>query len=90
VTGLLVMSCYRELDDALRLTAPAGDVLADARTGRNGRHAPVGLQWQSVFGRLAGYENVIDAERLCHDPAKRWIVGGKAPAKPDGPLVFIK
>jgi DDE family transposase len=70
---------YRELDDALRLTAPAGDVLADARTGKNGRHAPVGLLWQSVFGRLASYENVNDAERLCHDPAMRWIVGGKAP-----------
>jgi hypothetical protein len=29
---------------------------------------------QSVFGRLAGYENVNDAERLRHDPAMRWIV----------------
>ena len=70
---------YSELDDALGLTAPAGDVLADARTGKNGRHAPVGLLWQSVFGCLAGYENVNDAERLRHDPAMRWIVGGKAP-----------
>jgi len=67
---------YRELDDALGLTALAGDVLADARTGENGRHA---VLWQSVFGRLAGYENVNDAERLRHDPAMRWIVGGKAP-----------
>jgi hypothetical protein len=32
--------------------------LADARTGRNGRHALVGLLRQSVFGRLAGYEDV--------------------------------
>jgi hypothetical protein len=54
------------------LTAPAGDVLADARTGRNRRHAPLALLWQSVFGRLAGN----DAERLRHDPAMRWIVGG--------------
>src|ERR1700716_306941 len=30
---------YRELDDALGLTVLAGDVLADARTGKNGRHA---------------------------------------------------
>jgi Transposase DDE domain group 1 len=30
------------------------------------------------FGRLAGYEDVNDAERLRHDPAIRWIVGGKA------------
>ena len=28
--------------------------------------------------RLAGYEDVNDAERLRHDPAMRWIVGGKA------------
>jgi hypothetical protein len=73
--GLLA---YRELDDALGLSAMAGDVLADARTGRNGRHALVGLLRQSVFGRLAGYEDVNDAERLRHDPAMRWIVGGKA------------
>jgi hypothetical protein len=38
----------------------------------------VGLFRQSVFGRLAGYEDVNDAERLRHDPAMRWIVGGKA------------
>jgi len=73
--GLLA---YRELDDALGLSAMAGDVLADARTGRNGRHALVGLLRQSVFGRLAGYEDVNDAERLRHDPAMRWIVGGGA------------
>jgi len=73
--GLLA---YRELDDALGLGAMAGDVLADGRTGRNGRHALVGLLRQSVFGRLAGYEDVNDAERLRHDPAMRWIVGGKA------------
>ena len=73
--GLLA---YRELDDALALSAMAGDLLADARTGRNGRHALVGLLRQSVFGRLAGYEDVNDALRLRHDPAMRWIVGGKA------------
>jgi hypothetical protein len=31
-----------------------------------------------VFGRLAGYEDVNDAERLCHDPAMRWVVGDRA------------
>jgi hypothetical protein len=56
----------------------AGDVLTDTRTGKNGRHALVGLLRQSVFGRLAGYEDVNDAERLRHDPAMRWVVGGKA------------
>jgi hypothetical protein len=69
---------YRELDDALGLTEMAIERLADARTGRNGRHALVSLLRQSVFGRLAGYEDVNDAERLRHDPAMRWIVGGKA------------
>jgi hypothetical protein len=73
--GLLA---YRELDDTLGLSAMAGAMLADARTGKNGRHALVGLLRQSVFGRLAGYEDVNDAERLRHDPAMRWIVGGKA------------
>ena len=31
-----------------------------------------------MFGRLAGYEDVNDADRLGRDPAMRWIVGGKA------------
>ena len=51
------------LDDALGLTAMASETLADARTGKNGRHALAGLFRQSVFGRLAGYEDVNDAER---------------------------
>ena len=33
---------------------------------------------QSVFGRLGGYDDVNDADRLGRDPAMRWIVGGKA------------
>jgi hypothetical protein len=37
-----------------------------------------GLLRQSVFGRLAGYEDVNDAERLCRDPAMRWVVGDQA------------
>ena len=75
--GLLA---YRELNDMLGLTALAGEMLADARTGTNGRHALVRLLRQSGFGRLAGYEDVNDAERLRHDPAMRWIVGGKLKA----------
>ena len=53
-------------------------MLADARTGKNDRHALIGMLRQSVFGRLARYEDVNDAERLRHDPAIRWIVGDKA------------
>jgi hypothetical protein len=73
--GLLA---YRELDDALHLTETAADRLADARTGKNGRHRLAGLLRQSVFGRLAGYEDVNDADRLCRDPAMRWVVGDRA------------
>src|SRR6516162_8279012 len=57
--GLLLIA-----NDVLDLTEMAGDVLADARSGKNGRHALGGLFRQSVFGRLAGYEDVNDAERL--------------------------
>jgi hypothetical protein len=70
--GLLA---YRELDDTLGLTDTGAERLADARTGKNGRHALSGLLRQSVFGRLGGYEDVNDADRLCRDPAMRWVVG---------------
>ena len=73
--GLLA---YRELDDALGLTEIAKDVFQDSRTGKNGWHGMTGQFRQSVFGRLGGYEDVNDADRLGHDPAMRWIVGGKA------------
>lgn len=69
---------YRELDDAISLTDTGADTLADTRTGKNGRHRLAGLLRQSVFGRLAGYEDVNDAERLCRDPAMRWVVGDRA------------
>jgi len=78
VTSDAGLLAYRELDDVLGLSALASNVLADPRTGRNGRHALAGLFRQSVFGRLAGYEDVNDADRLRHDPAMRCIVGVKA------------
>ena len=34
---------YRELDDAVGLTDKAANTLADARTGKNGRHRLAGL-----------------------------------------------
>jgi hypothetical protein len=76
--GLLA---YRALDDVLGLMVIAGQNLADGRTGRNGRHDLIGMLRQSVFGRLAGYEDVNDADRLGRDPAMRWIVGGRAATK---------
>jgi hypothetical protein len=74
-TGLLA---YRELDDALGLTEVAGGLFQDSRTGKNGWHGMTGQFRQSVFGRLGGYDDVNDAERLGRDPTMRWIVGGKA------------
>jgi hypothetical protein len=43
VTSDAGLLAYRELDDALGLSSTAGDRLADARTGKNGRHALVGM-----------------------------------------------
>jgi hypothetical protein len=70
--GLLA---YRELDDALGLTDIAVSKLLDGRRGRNTRHKLGGLFRQSVFGRLAGYEDVNDAKRLARDPTMRAIIG---------------
>ena len=70
--GLLA---YRELDDTVGLTATAASTLAEGRRGKNIRHRLLGLLRQAVYGRLAGYEDVNDAERLARDPAMRAIVG---------------
>jgi hypothetical protein len=72
---LLVM---RELDDALGLSGLASEALRDNRTGKNTVHRLDGLFRQSVFGRLAGYEDVIDADRLALDPVMLQVVGGRA------------
>ena len=75
VTSDAGLLAFRELDDALGLTALAGDLLVDLRTGKNGRHTPLTQFRQAVFGRLASYEDVNDADRLGRDPAMRWVVG---------------
>src|SRR5688572_28731350 len=77
--GLLA---YRELDDALGLTAMAASALAEGRRGKNTRHRLLGLLRQAIYGRLAGYEDVNDAERLARDPAMRAIVGREGMDRP--------
>ena len=37
---------------------------------------------QAVYGRLAGYQDVNDAERLASDPAMRAIVGREGMDRP--------
>jgi hypothetical protein len=78
VTSDAGLLAFRELDAALGLTEIAAECLADRRSGQNSRHTLIAQLRQSVFGRLAGYEDVNDADRLAHDPAMRWIVGGRA------------
>ena len=73
--GLLA---YRELDEALGLTAMSAERLQDSRLGQNKQHGLLPLLRQSIYSRLAGYEDVNDAERLCIDPAMRHVVGGRA------------
>jgi Transposase DDE domain group 1 len=77
--GLLA---YRELDEALGLTATAASILAEGRRGKNIRHRLLGLLRQAVYGRLAGYEDVNDAERLAGDPAMLAIVGREGLDRP--------
>jgi hypothetical protein len=73
--GLLVM---RELDDVLGLSDLAAGALNDSRRGKNTVHRLDGLFRQSVYGRLAGYEDVNDADRLALDPVMRQVVGDRA------------
>ena len=40
-----------------------------------------GSSGSPVFGRLGGYDDVNDADRLSLDPVIRWIVGGHAVTK---------
>ena len=70
--GLLA---YRDLDEALGLFDLASKVLNDTRSGRNIQHDIRALLRQSVYSRLAGYEDVDDAHRLSIDPAMGAITG---------------
>ena len=72
---------YRDLDEAAKLTESGAAGLFDFRTGSNIQHSMTALLRQSIYSRLAGYEDVNDAERLSVDPVMRHVVGGRAVKK---------
>jgi hypothetical protein len=68
--GLIVV---RELDERLGLGDLIAQHLTDSRRGKNTQLPLADLLRQSVYSRIAGYEDVNDAERLSQDPTFRLI-----------------
>jgi hypothetical protein len=68
--GLILV---RELDERLGLEALICEHLKDSRQGLNRQFSLTDLFRQSVYSRLAGYEDLNDAERLAADPTFRLI-----------------
>ncbi len=66
----------RELDERLGLSALMQRHLTNSRRGKNTQLLLADLLRQSIYSRLAGYEDVNDAERLSHDPTFR-LIGSK-------------
>jgi len=68
--GLILV---RELDERLGLGELIAKHLSDSRRGKNTQLPLADLLRQSVYSRIAGYEDVNDAERLSQDPTFRLI-----------------
>jgi hypothetical protein len=66
--GLLLV---RELDGRLGLSELISAHLTDGRRGKNTQLPLADLLRQSIYSRLAGYEDVNDAKRLTPDPTFR-------------------
>jgi len=66
------------MGEALSLTSAIDSELRDNRAGKNTRHSIAALLSQSIYSRLAGYDDTNDAERLCVDPVMRHVAGGRA------------
>ncbi len=69
---------YLGLDEAAQLTDSGAAELFEFRTGSDVQDGMTALLRQSVYSRLAGYEDVNDADRLSVDPVMRHGVGGRA------------
>src|ERR1700674_4623413 len=63
----------RELDERLGLSELMDHHLSDSRRGKNIQLSLADLLRQSIYSRLAGYEDVNDAARLSQDPTFRLI-----------------
>jgi hypothetical protein len=68
--GLILV---RELDERLGLEAIIAGHLSDSRHGLNTQFRLTDLLRQSIYSRLAGYEDLNDAARLSTDPTFRLI-----------------
>src|ERR1035437_5920488 len=68
--GLILV---RELDERLGFGDLMARHLTDSRRGKNLQLPLADLLRQSVYSRLAGYEDMNDAERLSQDPTFRLI-----------------
>src|SRR5918998_3804219 len=68
--GLILV---RDLDERLGFSELIAQHLTDSRRGKNTQLPLADLLRQSVYSRLAGYEDVNDAERVSQDPTFRLI-----------------
>ena len=68
--GLILV---RELDERLGLETLIAEHLSDSRQGLNTQFSLADLLRQSVYSRLAGYEDLNDAVRVSADPTFRLI-----------------
>ena len=68
--GLILV---RELDERLGFGELIEQHLTDSRRGKNTQFPFADLLRQSIYSRLAGYEDLNDAERLSQDPTFRLI-----------------
>jgi len=72
--GLILV---RELDERLGLEKLIEEHLSDSRQGLNKQFTLSDLLRQSVYSRLAGYEDLNDAARLAADPTFRLCTAPK-------------
>ena len=76
VTSDAGLLAYWEIDEVFGLTATSQSEFYDSRKGKNTQHNIIALLRQSIYDRLAGYEDTNDAERLSIDLTGKWLSRG--------------